>query len=55
MTSRANVWPSNLDASIGGSAVVAVLDQRAGTPALQTTITAGHGPEFTGRALHLLA
>jgi putative transposase len=45
----------HVDPSIGGSAVVAVLGQLANSRGLPSSITTDNGPEFTGRALHLLA
>jgi putative transposase len=45
----------HVDTSIGGAAVVAVLEQLAGSRGLPSTITTDNGPEFTGRALHLWA
>jgi hypothetical protein len=45
----------HVDTSISGASVVAVLDQLAGSRGLPSTITTDKGPEFTGRALHLLA
>lgn len=45
----------HVDTSIGGTAVVAVLDQLAASRGLPATITTDNGPEFTARALHLWA
>ena len=43
------------DTSIGGSSVVALLQQLSGTRGLPKTITTDNGPEFTGKAIHLWA
>jgi len=47
--------PLHVDTSIGGDAVVAVLEQLATSRGLPAVITTDNGPEFTGRALHLWA
>jgi putative transposase len=45
----------HVDTSIGGAAVVAILEQLATSRGLPSSITTDNGPEFTGRALHLWA